>query len=113
MGCAEVTAAKSGRTTAIGKLDHLSHSKPTDTNRVRKLETFCTEFVATAFRRPLTDEQKRLFVSTHFKKAHKPEDAVKRVVLLALKSPRFLYLGLDGGKPDDSEAAARLSFGLW
>ena len=41
------------------------------------------------------------------------EDAVKRVVLLALKAPRFLYLGLDGAKPDDFEVAARLSFGLW
>ena len=32
---------------------------------------------------------------------------------VALKSPRFLYLGLDNAKPDDYEAAARLSFGLW
>jgi hypothetical protein len=52
-------------------------------------------------------------VSSHFQNASKPEDALKRVVLLALKSPRFLYLGLDSEKPDDFEVASRLSFGLW
>src|ERR1041385_7976287 len=97
----------------VKNLDRLTHSKPGDTNRVPKIEAFCRELVATAFRRPLTEDQKRLFVSSHFKKAGKREDAVKRVVLLALKSPRFLYLGLDAAKPDDFEAAARLSFALW
>jgi len=97
----------------VKNLDRLSGSKPGDTNRAAKVETFCSELVATAFRRPLTDEQKRMFISTQFKKGAKTEDAVKRVVLLALKSPRFLYLGLEGRTPDDFDVAARLSFGLW
>src|SRR5205807_624803 len=63
------------------------------TNREANIEAFCSEFVTTAFRRPLKENQKHLFVSAHFKKAVKVEDAVKRVVLLTLKSPRFLYLG--------------------
>jgi len=45
--------------------------------------------------------------------SHEIEDGVRRVVLLALKSPRFLYRELDEGKPDDYEIAARLSYGLW
>lgn len=94
-------------------LDRLSGSKPTDTNRVAKLDTFAQNFAATAFRRPLTPDQKRSFISNQFKKASKPEDAVKRTVLLALKSPRFLYLGLEDRKPDGYDVAARLSFGLW
>jgi len=61
----------------------------------------------------LTEAQKRLFVSAHFKKAGKIEDAAKRVVLLTLKSPRFLYLGLEETKPDDFAVAERLSFDLW
>ena len=97
----------------VKHLDRLSDSKPSDTNRVVKLEAFCSEFVVTAFRRPLTEAQKRLFVSSQFKKASKTEDAVKRVVLLTLKSPRFLYLGLEDAKPDDFAVAERLSFGLW
>ena len=88
-------------------------SKPQDTNRVAKAEAFCAAFVAEAFRRPLAEDQKRLFVEDQFKKAKKLEDAVKRVVLLALKSPQFLYLGLQREKPDDFEIATRLSFGMW
>jgi hypothetical protein len=97
----------------VKRLDEFSHSHPDDTNRMDKVETFCGKLVATAFRRPLTEDQKRLFVSAQFKNAKKTEDAVKRVVILALKSPRFLYLGIDGDKPDDFEVAARLSFDLW
>jgi hypothetical protein len=97
----------------INRLDRLSRSRPDDTNRTTKVASFCEEFVATAFRRPLTPEQKRIFVSAPFKSARKLDDAVKRVVLLTLKSPRFLYLGLHGGKPDAFEVASRLSFGLW
>lgn len=97
----------------VKNLDRFSRSKPPDADRAAKVETFCAEFVARAFRRPLTDEQKRVFVTNQFKNAEKIEDAVKRVVLLTMKSPRFLYLGLGGNQPDDFEVAARLSFGLW
>jgi hypothetical protein len=77
------------------------------------VEAFCSEFVAAAFRRPLSEAQKRSFVSFQFRKGGKTEDAAKRVVLLSLKSPRFLYLGLEDAKPDDFAVAERLSFGLW
>ncbi|MBK8002195.1 MAG: DUF1592 domain-containing protein [Verrucomicrobia bacterium] len=97
----------------VKNLDRLTGTKPADTNRLSKLEAFASDFVATAFRRPLTVEQKRVFVSNHFKATSKPEDAVKRIVLLTLKSPRFLYLGLDDRKPDAFDIASRLSFGLW
>jgi hypothetical protein len=94
-------------------LDRLARSKADDADRAAKVEAFCEEFVATAFRRSLSEEQKRVFVSAQFKNAPRLEDAVKRVVLLTLKSPRFLYIGLDSGKPDEFQVAARLSFGLW
>jgi len=102
----------------IRNLDALSHSKSADTNRAAKVQAFCEEFATKAFRRPLTEEQKRIFIANQFKKATKVEDAVKRVVLLTLKSPHFLYLGLrDRGPaepaPDQFEVAERLSYGLW
>ena len=96
-----------------GHLDRFTRTKAKDTNRVAKAQAFCEEFVAAAFRRPLATAQKRDYIATHFKKGVKTEDAVKRVVLLTLKSPRFLYLGLDAARPDDFEVASRLSFGLW
>jgi hypothetical protein len=95
------------------QLESLAHTKRRDTNYAARVQSFCEEFVATAFRRPLTDEQKRFFVTSQFKPTANVEDAVKRVVVLALKSPRFLYLGLEGKQPDDFDIAARLSFALW
>ena len=88
-------------------------SSDSATNRAAKARAFCEEFVTAAFRRPLTDEQQQLYIASQFKKAAKPEEAVKRVILLALKSPRFLYLGLEHKTPDDFEVASRLSFDLW
>lgn len=97
----------------VANLDRFSESKPDATNRLAKVEAFCDEFVAGAFRHPLTAEQRKLHVSDQFKRAKSTEDAVKRVVLLALKSARFLYLGLEGAPNDDFEIATRLAYGLW
>lgn len=96
-------------------LDRLSRSKPGDKDRTEKVEAFCAEFAARALRRPLTPEQKSLFVTRPLRSTTKLEDGVKRVVLLTLKSPRFLYLGLEaaGTSPDDFTVAERLAFGLW
>jgi hypothetical protein len=93
-------------------LNRLSDSKTTDTNRAEKIRYFCQTFVTTAFRHPLTPEEKRTHIDAQFKKAPKVEEAVKRVVLLALKSPQFLYLGLRQPS-DDYEIASRISYGLW
>ena len=69
-------------------------------DREPKLREFCRRFAERAFRRPLTDEQKAFFVDRQFQEASDPETAVKRVVLLVLKSPRFLYREIGSGSPD-------------
>lgn len=74
---------------------------------------FCRQFAERAFRRPLTDEQARLYVTWQFQHAPDLETAVKRVVLLVLQSPRFLYREIGSGAPDAYDVASRLSFGLW
>jgi hypothetical protein len=81
-------------------------------DRAARLREFALRFVERAFRRPLTDDQKQLYVDGQFADARDPELAVKRVILLALKSPRFLYHESEGGL-DGYDVASRLSFGLW
>ena len=80
-----------------------------------RLRKFCYEFVERAFRRPLSEEQTKTYVYRQFEEATDLQTAVKRVVLLALKSPRFLYrdLGEGGDAADSYTMAARLSFGMW
>ena len=58
-------------------------------------------------------DQKALFIDRQFKESPDLETAVKRVVLLVLKSPRFLYRETSRGHPDSYDVASRLSFGLW
>jgi hypothetical protein len=90
----------------------LADAKEGAPDRATKMREFCRRFVERAFRRPLTDEQKLQFVDRPFDAAPDPEAGVKRVVLLALLSPRFLFREVGGGA-EAYDVASRLSFGLW
>jgi mono/diheme cytochrome c family protein len=80
--------------------------------QAKKLRAFAAAFAERAFRRPLTPEQQKLYIEHQFETVPDPEAAVKRVVMLVLKSPRFLYREIDG-RTDGYDVASRLSFGLW
>ncbi len=83
------------------------------TDRDKKARAFATQFVERAFRRPLTPEQKELYVTRQFAAVNGDTDAgLTRVVLLALKSPRFLFREV-GNNGDGFDTAARLAFSLW
>jgi cytochrome c553 len=92
-------------------LDELADARGDASDREARVRDFAHRFVEHAFRRPLTDEQRRFFVDQHFEGMSDPSAAIKRVVLLALKSPRFLYREI--GEEDAYAVASRLSFGLW
>lgn len=77
-----------------------------------KLKSFCQSFLERAFRRPLTDAQQQAFVNRQFEEAPDSTAAVKRVVLLALKSPRFLFRE-PAATNDSWDIASRLAFELW
>ena len=94
-------------------LGELSRTKSDAPDRVEGLRDFSRRFMERAFRRPLTEEQ-QCFVETQLDAAKTPELAVKRVVLFALKSPRFLYPDLsERERADDYDVAARLATSLW
>lgn len=93
------------------RIDPLAGTSPDDAQRDAKVHTFCNWFVERTFRRPLTPEQQQFFIDSRFAEGKPATDSVKEVVLLALKSPRFLYPDL--GQADDHAVAARLALGLW
>ncbi|MCE9528395.1 MAG: DUF1592 domain-containing protein [Planctomycetales bacterium] len=78
-----------------------------------RLREFCYKLAERAFRRPLSPEQRRLFVDRQFELAGESELAMKRVLLLIFKSPRFLYREVAAPQPDAFDVASRISFGLW
>lgn len=94
------------------KLNEFAGTRDGAADRLTKAREFCRKFAERAFRRPLTEDQKRVYIDRQFDAVKDVEPAVKRVVLIVLKSPRFLYREVGGGQ-SPSDTAARLSFALW
>ena len=94
--------------------DELAGIKKDDSEdaRLAKFREFASRFVERAFRRPIDDEQRSLYIDRQFEAAPNLETALKRVVLLTLKSPRFLYHEVHE-KFDAYDVASRISFALW
>jgi hypothetical protein len=109
---AETDAALETAAYVMAHLADLSGVPDGAADRAAKLREFCRRFAERAFRRPLGHQQQRLVIDRQFEAAANPDTAVKRVVLLVLKSPRFLYREVGGG-PDAYDVASRLSFALW
>lgn len=83
--------------------------------RGQALRDFARRFAERAFRRPLTDDQKRLYVDRPFATAPDEETAVRRAVLFVLQSPLFLYRELPTDTPERTaahDAAARIALDL-
>ncbi len=87
-------------------LRELSGVPDDDKEREKKLKDFCRRFVTRAFRRPLSAEDAEFFVERQWKAASNAELAIKRVVLLSLKSPRFLYREVAAEKRETASATA-------
>ncbi len=96
------------------RINELAGVKDAAPDRDAKLKKFCYRFAERAFRQPLSDEQKARYVDHQFEQAADADAAIKRVVLLVLKSPRFLYREIgDDTSNEQYDVASRLSFGLW
>ncbi|MBC7805520.1 MAG: DUF1592 domain-containing protein [Akkermansiaceae bacterium] len=98
--------------TADYVLKHLKELAGTDSDPAQ-LRTFCKKFVERALRRPLDADTEQRYVEKQFAAAPDTNTAIKRVVLLTLKSPRFLYRELGAATNDPYDTASRLSFSLW
>jgi cytochrome c553 len=97
----------------VERLPKLSGAAPDAADRADRVREFCRRFAERAFRRPLIDEQRTFFVDRHFEGAGNLNAAVKKSLLLVLKSPRFLYREISAGGADAYALADRLSFSLW
>lgn len=113
---ATTDAAIDVATFVAARFEEFAGTKRDATDRDEKLKTFCRRFAERAFRRPLGDEQQTIFVDQHFAAGIEPETAVKRAVLLTLKSPRFLYREVGGSSEkasDPFDVASRVSFAMY
>ncbi|MCB1062218.1 MAG: DUF1592 domain-containing protein [Verrucomicrobiae bacterium] len=98
----------------VDHLDALARTKSDQPDRAKKIGDFGVQFVERAFRRPLSEEERIHFVDHHYQTSDTLELAVKRLVLMTLTSPRFLYPNLPHGEePDQWDTASRLALTLW
>ena len=95
----------------VEQMDELTGTKANSSDRAEKLKAFCVAFAERAFRRPLDEQEKKLFAEAAFQDAPDPETGVKRAVVLVLKSPRFLYP--EAGVSGQYQIASRLALALW
>ena len=84
------------------------HRKDSNENR-KQLRDFLSEIVERAFRGPVEDDQRKLYIDDQIKDLPDDAQAIRKVCLIVLKSPRFLYPMLDSDRTPSQRAANRLS----
>ena len=100
----------------LAHIDRLAGVKRNAADREAKLKAFAATFAERAFRRPLPDDLNQALVATPFATAPDLDTGLKRSLLLALTSPRFLYrepVLAASSELAGFDIANRLSFGLW
>ncbi len=88
------------------------HTDDPNENRGR-LRKFLSEFVEICFRGPLNDELRKVYVDQQIDAEADDTEAIKRVALVAIKSPRFLYPLADAEHPPAYQVASRLTLTLF
>ena len=99
----------------LPRLGELADAKPEldPAEREKRLRKFCESFAQRAFRHPLDEPTRALYIDRVFSEAKSADLAVRRVVLLILNSPRFLYREPGAAENDPHAVASRLSYVLW
>ncbi len=86
---------------------HRNRNEPDD-NRII-LKRFLAEIMTVAFRGKLDDVASNLYIDQQIALSEDDGEAIRRAMLLALKSPRFLYPTLDTEHNPSQRAANRLA----
>jgi hypothetical protein len=90
--------------------------KPAFVDDAELAQKFVRQFGLKAFRRPLTDEEAKLYTTLCLEEAGRGQDfyeGTEIVVEAMLQSPHFLFRIERGGESAQYEIASRLSFLLW
>lgn len=76
-----------------------------------KCREFCKRFAEAAFRRPLSEEEQQRYVDKWFGPGP-VEESVRVSLLATLKSPWFLYIGLERRTPTEQEIAEEIALAV-
>lgn len=77
------------------------------------LRQFAYELVDVSLRRPAGDDVRKAYVDDQLAATDDDNEALRRIVILTLKSPRFLYPSLASGVSPDFQNSMRLAMTMW
>lgn len=89
-----------------------SHQREPGEQR-EKMQAFLEQLAQTAFRQPLTDELRETYITKQLAAEADDTEAIKRSLLITLKSPRFLYPAVDQDQSASQRVANRLALILY
>lgn len=92
--------------------EYLKKNKDQPNDNRQVLKSFLREKLNIAYRFQLNDSMADLFVDKQVAKEEDNAEAIKRVMLLGLKSPRFMYLSTDIEQSYSSRTGSRLALCL-
>ena len=90
----------------------LAGTRENDKDAAAKLRRFCYQFVDRAFATRLSEDERQFFVDRHLDQELSKKNQLKRIVLLTLKSPRFLYPAIQNRQRSE-EIARQLALTIW
>ncbi|WP_442509061.1 DUF1588 domain-containing protein [Novipirellula sp. SH528] len=88
------------------------NKKKPNQNRAH-LRSFLDEIVSTAFRGSLDDATRKVYIDKQLDATADDAEAIRRVMLLTIKSPRFLYPLIDTNRSRSQQAANRLALVMY
>ena len=97
-------------------VNRLAKTKDEDEQRKKKVINFANKFVRLAFREKLSDEETNFFITSKFNENTPLNVSIENIVLMALKSPRFLYpewQALEKKENDPFVVANRMALYFW
>ncbi len=112
---ATTSAALAAAQEVIDRLPILAELRDEPGQRPEQVKDFVLRFARTAFRRPLTEDEREQFSTIVISDPANIEAGVRQAVVTVLLSPHFLYTDVTpvGEVPTPHAVASRLSFALW
>ena len=101
---------------AAERINQLARTKNDDNQRKKKVMEIASRFVRYAFRQKLSEEDVNFFIKSRFNEQTPLHVSIEKIVLMTLKSPRFLYpewQALEKKKADSYVVATRLALYMW
>lgn len=94
------------------RIHRLAGTKATDSDRIEKIQAWSTRMIESVFGSSMTEQERYFYVQQHFEMPLSVREQVQQMVVLLIKSPRFLYPSLANSEVS-MQTSRSLALTLW